>query len=119
MKSFDATDTLRTKHHGRRIVVRERHQRPRVQDLGSKWRICYWAYSSDKRSGRTKSWAKSLVSSKTEAQRLADQFMEAANERNNQPQLFPSGKESLAGLVAVCREKMWPLLRNSTRISYD
>jgi integrase len=60
-----------------------------------------------------------LVSSKTEAQRLADQFMEAANERNNQPQLFPSGKESLAGLVAVCREKMWPLLKNSTRISYD
>jgi hypothetical protein len=50
-------------------------------------------------SGRTRSWAKSLVSSKTEAQRLADEFMETANERNNQPQLFPSGKESVAGLV--------------------
>jgi len=86
--------------------VRERHQRPRVQDLGSKWRICYWEYGSGKRGGRTKSWAKSLVSSKTEAQRLADQFMETANERNNQPQLFPFGKDSLAGLVAVCREKM-------------
>ena len=72
--------------------MRERHQRPRVQDLGPKWRICYWEYGSGKRSGRTKSWAKSLVSSKTEAQRLADQFMEAANDRNNQPQLFPSGK---------------------------
>jgi hypothetical protein len=85
----------------------------------TKWRICYWEYGSDKRSGRTKTWAKSLVSSKTEAQRLADQFMETANERNNQPQLFPFGKDSLASLVAVCREKMWPLLKNSTTISYD
>ena len=25
----------------------------------------------------------------------------------------------MAGLVAICREKMWPLLKNSTRISYD
>jgi len=60
-----------------------------------------------------------LVSSKTEAQRLADQFMETANERNNEPQHFPGGEETLAGLVAICREKMWPLLKNSTRIGYD
>jgi integrase len=119
MTLLGATHRSRLKHHGRRIVVRERHQRPRVQDLGTKWRICYWDYGSGKRSGRTKGWAKSSVSSKTEAQRLADQFMAIGNERNNQPQLFPSGKESLAGLVAVCREKMWPLLKNSTRISYD
>ena len=119
MTLLGATHRSRLKHHGRRIVVRERHQRPRVQDLGTEWRICYWDYGSGKRSGRTKGWAKSSVSSKTEAQRLADQFMATANERNNQPQLFPSGKESLAGLVAVCREKMWPLLKNSTRISYD
>ena len=99
--------------------MRERHQRPRVQDLGTKWRICYWDYSSSNRSGRTKSWAKSLVPTRTEAQRLADQFMETANERNNEPQLFPSGEETMAGLVATCREKMWPLLKNSTRISYD
>jgi integrase len=114
-----ATPRSRSKHHGKEIVMRERHQRPRVQDCGAKWRICYWEYGSGKRGGRTKSWAKSLVSSKTEAQRLADQFMETANERNNQPQLFPFGKDSLAGLVAVCREKMWPLLKNSTTISYD
>ncbi|PYX96678.1 MAG: hypothetical protein DMG71_05075 [Acidobacteria bacterium] len=119
MKSFDATHKSRLKHHGRRIVVRERHQRPRVSDLGSKWKIFYWDYSSGKRQGRTKSWAKSLVPTKTEAQRLADQFMETKNERNNQPQLFPSGEETMAGLVAICREKMWPLLKNSTRISYD
>jgi integrase len=45
--------------------------------------------------------------------------MENANGRNNEPQLFPSGEETMAGLVATCREKMWPLLKNSTRISYD
>ena len=99
--------------------MRERHQRPRVQDCGAKWRICYWDYRSTKRSGRTKSWAKSLVPTRTEAQRLADGFMETVNQRNNEPQLFPGGEETLAGLVAICREKMWPLLKNSTRISYD
>src|SRR6266403_1358523 len=66
-----------------------------------------------------KSWAKSLVPTRTEAQCLADQFMEIPNERNNEPQLFPGGEETLAGLVAICREEMWPLLKNSTRISYD
>ena len=45
--------------------------------------------------------------------------MEIPNERNNEPQHFPGGEETLAGLVAICREKMWPLLKNSTRISYD
>ena len=66
-----------------------------------------------------KELGKDLVPTKTEAQRLADQFMETINERNNEPQLFPSGEETMAGLVAICREKMWPLLKNSTRISYD
>ena len=99
--------------------MRERHQRPRVQDCGVKWRICYWDYRSTKRSGRTKCWAKSLVPTRTEAQRLADGFMETVNQRNNEPQLFPGGEETLAGLVAIFREKMWPLLKNSTRISYD
>jgi len=60
-----------------------------------------------------------LVPTRTEAQRLADGFMETVNQRNNEPQLFPGGEETLAGLVAICREKMWPLLKNSTRISYD
>src|SRR5258708_27666978 len=119
MKSFDATHKLRLKHHGRRIVVRERHQRPRVSDLGTKWKIFYWDYSSGNRRGRTKSWAKSLVHTRTEAQRLADQFMENANGRNNEAQLWPSGEQTMAGLVATCREKMWPMLKNSTRISYD
>ena len=114
-----ATPRSRLKHHGRRIVVRERHQRPRVGDLGTKWKIFYWDYSSGSRRGRTKSWAKSLAPTRIEAQRLADQFMETANGRNNEPQLFPSGEQTMAGLVATCREKMWPLLKNSSRISYD
>ncbi len=100
-------------------MVRERHQRPRVSDLGTKWKIFYWDYSSGKRRGHTKSWGKDLVPTKTEAQREADRFMDSVNGRNNEPQLFPSGEETMAGLVAICREKMWPLLKNSTRISYD
>ena len=100
-------------------MVRERHQRPRVRDVGSSWKIFYWDYSSGTRRGRTKSWGKDLIPSKTEAQREADRFMDTVNGRNNEPQLFPSGEETMAGLVATCREKMWPLLKNSTRISYD
>lgn len=119
MSSVGGNRRSRLKHHGKEIVVRERHQRPRIQDCGSKWRICYWDYRFGKRAGRTKSWAKSLVPTRTEAQRLADQFMETANEKNNEPQHFPGGEETLAGLVAICKQKMWPLLKNSTRMSYD
>ncbi len=46
--------------------MRERHQRARVQDCGAKWRICYWDYRSRKRSGRTKSRAKSTTRSPSE-----------------------------------------------------
>src|ERR1700746_4016978 len=118
MISVGVSPRSRAKHHGKEIGVRERHQRPRVQDCGVKWRICYWDYRSRKRCGRTKSWAKNLVPTRTEARRLADGFMETVNQRNNEPQLFPGGEETLAGLVAICRKKMWPLLKNSTRISY-
>ena len=100
-------------------MVRERHQRPRVKDLGSKWKIFYWDYSSGKRCAHTKSWAKSRFPTWAEAQREADQFIEGINERNNQPQPFPFGEGTLAALVEMCREKIWPLLKNSTRISYD
>jgi hypothetical protein len=41
--------------------VRERHQRPRVGDLGTKWKIFYWDYSSGSRRGRTKSWARAWL----------------------------------------------------------
>src|SRR5215471_2191537 len=64
-----ASHRSRSKHDGRRIVVRERHQRPRVKDLGTKWKIFYWDYSSGKRCAHTKSWAKNKFPSWAEAQR--------------------------------------------------
>jgi len=99
--------------------VRERHQRPRVQDAGDRWKIFYWDYVPGGRNGRTKSWSKTQALTKTEAQRLADQYMVFVNHRNNQPQLVRMDESTISGLVAICRDKMWPLLKNSTRISYD
>jgi hypothetical protein len=108
MKPFDVTDKPRLKHHGRRIVVREKYQRPEVKDLGTKWKMAYWDYSSKPRRKRSKVWAKSTAPSKLDAQRLADQFMEKVNARNNEPGLYPSDDETLASLIAKCREKTWP-----------
>lgn len=122
MMLADATDKARLKHHGRRIVVREKHQRPEVpevKDLGTKWRMAYWDYSSRPRRKRSKVWGKQAVPTKREAQRLADQFMEKANARNNEPSLYPSDDETLASLFAKCREKTWPHLKNSTRQHYE
>ena len=99
--------------------MRERYQRPRIRDLGTKWKIFYWDYSSGKRRGRTRSWSKNSVASRAEGQRLADQFMEPINDRNNEPLAVSLKGDTLGALVATCREKMWPLLKNSTRIIYD
>ena len=99
--------------------MRERYQRPRIRDLGNKWKIFYWDYSSSERSGRTKSWSKNSAPTRAEAQRLADHFMEEVNDRNNQPSPLAVKGDTLEALVATCREKMWPLLKNSTKISYD
>ena len=39
LKMHPAANAIaRLKHHGRRIVVRERYQRPEVKDLGTKWK---------------------------------------------------------------------------------
>jgi integrase len=109
----------RLKHHGGRIVVRERYQRPEVKDLGTKWKLSYWDYSARPRSRRSKVWAKSKVLSEKEAQRRADEFMAKVNARNNEPHLFPSLDETLASLIAKCREKTWPHLKNSTVKQYE
>jgi integrase len=100
-------------------VVRERYQRPEVQDLGTKWKLFYWDYTATPRQRRTKSWAKSIVPSEREAQRLADQHMERANERNNQPHLFASDEETVRAVYNKCRELTWPHLKNSTRKQYE
>jgi integrase len=119
MTTFDATKRPRLKHHGRRNVVRDRYQRPQVRDLESKWKLYYWDYTRTPRQRRSKCWAKSRVPSQREAQRLADQFMERVNERNNQPHLFTSDEETLRTLYNQCREQTWPHLKNSTRKQYE
>jgi integrase len=116
--TFDATTKPRLKRHGRRTVVRKRYQRAQVHDLGSKWKLLYWDYTQNPRQRRTKSWAKSGVPGKREAQRLADQFMERVNDRNNQPHLFTSHEETLRTLYDKCREQTWTHLKNSTRKQY-
>jgi integrase len=100
-------------------VVRNRYQRAQVHDLGFKWKLFYWDYTRTPRQRRTKSWAKSQVLSQREAQRLADQFMERVNERNNQPHLFTSDEETLRMVYNQCREQTWPHLKNSTRKQYE
>jgi integrase len=100
-------------------VVQERYQRAQLQDLGSKWKVFYWDYTRTPRQRRTKSWAKSRVPSQREAQKLADQFMEPVNERNNQPHLFASDEDTLQAVYNKCRELTWPHLKNSTRKQYE
>ena len=87
-------------------------------DLGSKWKIVYWDYSSDPRKKRSKVWSKSGVPSRREAQQLADEFMDRVNARNNDPANFPNDGETLSTLLAKCRQMTWPFLKNSTRKSY-
>ena len=99
--------------------MREKYQRPEVKDLGTKWRMVYWDYSSRPRRKRSKVWGNQSASSKRDAQRLADHFMEKVNARNNEPNLYPSDDETLASLIAKCREKTWPHLKNSTRQHYE
>src|SRR4051794_568542 len=100
--NFDATKRPRLKHHGRRTVVQQRYQRAQVKDLGSKWKLFFWDYTRTPRQRRTKSWAKSRVPSQREVQRLADQFMERVNQRNNQPDLFASDEETLQTVYNKC-----------------
>jgi len=100
-------------------VVRERYQRPQVKDLGTKWKLYYWDYTTPPRRRRTKSWAKSLVPSERNAQRLADQLMERVNAGNNEPHLFASDKETVQAVYNKCRELAWPQLKNSSRKQYE
>jgi hypothetical protein len=109
----------RLKRRGKKSTVRERYQRPEVMDLGSKWKIVYWDYSSQPRRKRSKVWSKKSVPSRFEAQRLADEFMLGVNKRNNNPATFPSQDETLSTLLAECRELTGQYLKNSTRKSYD
>ena len=100
--------------------MRERYQRPQVKDLGTKWKLFYWDYSEGgRRRRRSKTWAKSALQSRREAQREADQFMEKVNARNNEPQLFTGNDDTVRAVYNKCRELTWPHLKNSTRKQYE
>ena len=100
--------------------MQERYQRPKVQDLGTKWKLFYWDYSDGgSRRKRTKTWAKSTVPSQREAQREADQFMETVNARNNEPHLFTGNDETVRAVYNKCRELTWLHLKNSSRKQYE
>ncbi len=45
---------------------REKYQRPKVKDLGTKWRMVYWDYSSKPRRKRSKVWGKQSAPCKGE-----------------------------------------------------
>jgi len=100
-------------------VVRDCYQRPEIFEVGKKWKMVYWDYSSQPRRKRSKVWGKSVVPSRREAQRLADEHMERVNARNNEPDAFPSDDETVAGLYARCQQITWPHLKNSTRSHYE
>ncbi len=110
---------IRMRHHGKVKVVREKYQRPKVQDLGKKWKIVYWDYSSGKPVKRSKVWAKSGVRTQREAQHSADTFMEEVNARNNDPRLYSPDENTLAGLEKKCKELTWPHLKKPTRLNYE
>ncbi len=96
-----------------------RYQRPQVKDLGTKWKIYFWDYSTGSRRRRTKTWARSAVPGMRDAQRLADEFMERVNARNNEPHLFASDEENVQAVYNKCRELTWPHLKNSTVKHYE
>jgi len=62
---------------------------------------------------------KSVVPTRREAQRLADEHMERVNVRNNEPDTFPSDDETVAGLYAKVPADDLATLKNSTRSHYE
>lgn len=135
---FDPIMRPRLKHRGEEVkAVREKHQRPKVRDVGNKWKLSYRDYSSGSPQRRSKVWAKSVVQSQRQAQRLADTFMEEVNQRNNSlpdgqptpaatPPVNPVPVEKVQGteitlsqLKDRCMELSWPLLKKSTLANYE
>ena len=106
-------------HRGKGKAVRDKHQRPKVRDVGSKWKMTYWDYSTGEPKHRSKVWTKNLAHTQREAQRLADAFIDEVNARNNDPRLHSCDENTLAGLVKKCEELTWPLLKKPTRTNYD
>jgi integrase len=117
--SFPEFTGTRPVVRARKVLMRERYQDVKVKSFGDKWRIDYWDYTSTPRAKRGKKWSKKYVLSKREAQKLADEFMEQVNERNNSRQSRSTDGDTFAQLVKLYREKVSRHLKNSTRMNYD
>ncbi len=118
MIAFGATNYPRLKHHGKGKVVRQKYQHPTVQDLGMKWKIVYWDYSTGETHKRSKVWAKSGVPTLRKVQNLADEFMVEVNSHNNDPRLASSDDFTVAGLYKKCSILTWPLLKKPSIVNY-
>jgi integrase len=135
---FDPIMRPRLKHRGEEVkAVREKHQRPKVRDVGSKWKLTYRDYSSGVPQRRSKVWSKNKVRSQREAQRLADTFMEEVNKANNILHQTPEERAgvsetnnpieniefnrnlTLSQLKDKCMELSWPFLKKSTQGNYE
>ena len=119
MIAFDATMRPRLKHRGKVKAMRDKHQRPKVRDVGNKWKVTYRDYSTGEPKHRSKVWSKSLARTQREAQRLADTFIDEVNARNNDPRLYASDEGTLAGLQKKCQQLTWPHLKKPTRMNYE
>ncbi len=119
MIAFDANSYPRLKHHGKGKVVRQKYQHPKVQDLGAKWKIVYWDYSSGEPRKRSKVWAKSGVPTLRKAQHLADEFMVEVNSRNNDPRLASPDDYTVAGVYKKCSTLVWPHLKKPSIVNYE
>ena len=98
--------------------MRQKYQRPKVQDLGKKWKLVYWDYSSGQQRKRSRVWAKSSVRTLRGVQSLADGFMVEVNSRNNDPRLASPDDYTVAGLYKKCSTLTWPHLKKPTREHY-
>ena len=106
-------------HRGKAKAMREKYQRPKVRDVGGKWKLTYRDYSSGTAKHRSKVWAKSVARSQRDAQRLADKFIDEVNAKNNDPRLYSPDERTLAGLHKKCKVLTWPLLKKPTRANYE
>jgi integrase len=119
VSAFDATSYPRLKHRGKAKTVRQKYQHPKVQDLGKKWKLVYWDYSSGEARKRSKVWAKSGVPSLRKVQHLADEFMLEVNSKNNDPRLASPDDYTVAGLYKKCLQLTWPHLKKPSIENYE
>ena len=54
-----------------------------------------------------------------EAQRLADDFIDEVNAKNNAPRVYSSDVNTVAGLEKKLKELTWPHLKKPTRMNYE